>query len=81
MLCGGSIDAWARLKTASRSCLAARLATGSFTTGAGVISSDALMLPRERMLVTAAPPTRKHVSAMMVIAFDKPFSVADNVRA
>jgi hypothetical protein len=27
------------------------------------------------MLVTAAPPTRKQVSAMMVIAFDKPFSV------
>jgi hypothetical protein len=26
------------------------------------------------MLVTAAPATRKQLSAMMVIAFDKPFS-------
>jgi hypothetical protein len=29
------------------------------------------------MLVTAAPATRKQLSAMMVIAFDKPFSVGE----
>ncbi len=75
MLCVGSTDACARLITESRSCLLSRLATGFATTGAGVAASLRLMLSRDRMLVTAAPVTRKQVSAMMVIAFDKPFSV------
>jgi hypothetical protein len=32
------------------------------------------MLARDRTLVTAAPTTKKQVSAMIVIALDKPFS-------
>jgi hypothetical protein len=33
------------------------------------------MLPLAKMLVTAAPPIRKQLNVMMVIAFDKPNSV------
>jgi hypothetical protein len=33
------------------------------------------MLPRAKMLVTAAPPINKQLSVMIVIAFDKQNSV------
>jgi hypothetical protein len=51
------------------------LATGLLTTDAGIAATEASMPVRARMLVTAAPATKKQVSAMIVIALVKPGSL------
>src|SRR5579871_3889082 len=72
---GASTDAVASCSTVSRSCLASRFETGLLaTTAVGRSASAACMPPRERMLVTAAPATRKQVSARIVNALVKSFS-------
>src|SRR5262249_45586084 len=72
---GPSMEAVASCSTDRRSCLASRLETGLLaTTAVGSSASAACMLLRERMLVTAAPATRKQVSARIVKALVKSFS-------
>src|SRR6202166_3098618 len=65
---GGANDARASVTTVSLSCLLALLATGLLTTGEAISTRAAGTLSRPRMLVAAAPATRKQVSAMMVMA-------------
>jgi hypothetical protein len=70
------MEARAKLVTINRSCLLSRLATGFLTTNAGVSASVACMLSRVRMLVAAAPTTRKQVSVIMAIDLVKQYSVS-----
>jgi hypothetical protein len=73
---GGSKDARASVVTASRSVLLSRFATGLLTTGDTISERAIGTLSLPRMLAKATPATRKHVSAMMVIALVKPYSVS-----
>jgi hypothetical protein len=61
--------------TGSLSVLASRFATGSCTTGDAGSGGGAYTSTRPRMLATAAPNTRKHTKATIVMARVKPFSV------
>ncbi len=74
--CGGSNDASATPATANLSCLLSLFATGLLTTGKAISARAAGTLSRPRMLVAAAPTTRRQISAMRVMTFVKPFSVS-----
>jgi hypothetical protein len=75
-VCCGSNDASATVATGSLSCLLALLATATLASDEAISGRAAGKLPRPRMPVAAAPTTRKQVSAMMVIALVKQFSVS-----
>src|ERR1700679_410056 len=68
---GGSNEASAAATTASLSFLFSLFETGSWTTAEAIAGPAAGTLSRPRMLAAAAPTTRKHVSAMMVVALVK----------
>ena len=73
----GSSEASAKVATASLSCLAALFETGPWASDAAASSSRAPgTLSRPRMLVAAAPTTRKQVSAMIVVIRVKQLSVS-----
>jgi hypothetical protein len=62
--------------TASLSFLPSRFETGFCATCKAIADPAAGTLSRPRMLVAAAPTTSKHVSAMIVMARVKQFSVS-----
>ena len=74
---GGSNEACAAMMTASLSFLLSLFETGPSATAEAIAIAGPAdgTLARPRMLAAAAPTTSKHVSAMMVMALVKPFSV------
>ena len=66
------------MATLSLSVLLSRFETGLLTMVEVISNRAAGTLSRPRMLVAAAPATRKQVSAMMVMALVKQFSVPAN---
>ena len=71
---GGSNEACAAMMTESLSFLLSLFETGPSTATEAMAGPADGTLGRPRMLAAAAPTTRRHVSAMMVMALVKPLS-------
>src|SRR3984893_10721975 len=76
VVCGGSSEASANFTTVSLSVLVSRLATtGLLMIASSVATPASGTLSRPRILMTAAPATKRQVIAMIVMAFVKQCSL------